>query len=84
MHWEVIFDEDNKTFSIAGLEANENPWIDAVCRAQKEGRCIRRDHVPCEWSREMVRQKAVNMGYSEAAQPIVTPTLDEIIGKTRS
>ena len=80
MHWEVIFDEDHKTFSIEGLEVNENPWIEAVCRAQREGRCIRRDHAPSGLSREMVRQRAASLGYTEATQSIVTPTLDEMIG----
>jgi len=77
--WFVAFDDDNRTFSIEGPMTNDEPWNAAVSRLKEAGRNIRCQTPPLQASREQLRQKAVDMGYTEAAVSVVTPSLTEMI-----
>ena len=77
--WFVVFDEDKKTFSIEGPMTNDQPWNAAVCRLREAGHNIRCTTPALHSSREQLRQEAVNMGYTEAAESLVTPSLAEMI-----
>lgn len=37
----VIQDEDRSLFTVVGPMADDTPWIERVCAAQKTGRCVR-------------------------------------------
>jgi hypothetical protein len=77
--WFVAFDDDNKTFSIEGPMTNDQPWNAAVCRLRESGRNIRCQTSDLHSSREQLQKEGVRMGYTEAASPVVTPSMAEMI-----
>jgi hypothetical protein len=52
----IIRDDDKGTFSVEGPMINDEPWNDAVVRAQEEGRRIRCSSVDGETNLEQLKR----------------------------
>lgn len=59
----IVTDRDEKTFSVEGPMADDNPWSDAVVDAQKSGRQVKRPRARQPFSVPFARSRLATPPY---------------------
>ncbi len=70
-----VVDSDREIFSIEGPMVNDEPWNEAVCKAQSSGRAVRCFSLPGEADHKALEKSYAAQTSLEAKEPgsIVSP-----------